>query len=153
MCFSFGGTTAAKVGTAYFSLGGEHGGGGGDIMYFLLAGTTVAKAGTAFFWRGARWQRWGRHFFGGEHGGGGEDGTHFILARRADFVFGSGTAEVIRHRRRDLRVGRLPLHLFGSDRRQTKFKWITCSYRPGRFFTMVVCMAKYVPVRNIIKHW
>ena len=25
--------------------------------------------------------------------------------------------------------------------------------RPGRFFTMVVCMGKYVPVRNIIQHW
>ena len=39
-------TTAAKVGVVYFSLGGEHGGGGGD----------------------------GKFVFDGELGGGGEDG-------------------------------------------------------------------------------
>ena len=87
----------------HFSFGGDHGG--------------VGRDGIFFFWRGAWRRRRGRQdIFGGKLGGGGEDGMYFILARWADFVFGSGTEEVIRHRRRDLRVDRLPLRLFGSDR-------------------------------------
>jgi hypothetical protein len=41
-------------------------------------------------------------------------GTVEVIFGTAEDIF--GTAEVIRHRRRDLRAGRLPLHLFGSDR-------------------------------------
>ena len=72
-------------------------------MCFLLAGTMALKAGVAFFlWRSTV-----------------EDARMaciLFVVRRADFVFCNGTAEVIRHRRRDLRAGRLPLRLFGSDR-------------------------------------
>ena len=41
-------------------------------------------------------------------------GTAEVIFGTAEDIF--GTAEVILHRRRDLRAGRLPLRLFGSDR-------------------------------------
>ena len=73
-----------RWGRHVFSFGGDHGGGGEDGMFF--------------FWWGPRWPRRGRHVFsfGGEHGGGGGVGMYFILVRRADFVFGSGTVEVLK---------------------------------------------------------
>jgi hypothetical protein len=69
--------------------------------------------------------------FGGDHGGEGEARRGEARrgearrgeARRGEArpIFGTveaifGTAQVILHRRRDLRAGRLPLRLFGSDR-------------------------------------
>ena len=118
MCFSFGGTTAAKAGTAHFSFGGEHGSGGGDGMYFLLVGTTAVEAWAAciFFWRDHGVEDRGGIFLAGSTVEDARMACILFLVRRADFIFGSGTAEVIRHRRQDLRAGRLPLRLFGSDR-------------------------------------
>ena len=101
--FLLAGTTAAEAVTASNVFDGDHGGGGGDGMYFLLAGSTAVEVGTVyiFFRRGARWRRRGRHVYYFDKAGG--------------FVFGSGTAEVKWHRRRDLRAGRLLLRLFVSD--------------------------------------
>jgi hypothetical protein len=87
MCFLLAGTTAAKARMAHISFGGDHGGEGMGV--FFLGGSTAEDARMACI---------------------------LFLVRRADFVFGSDTAEVIRHRRRDLRAGKLSLHLFGSDR-------------------------------------
>ena len=71
---------------------------------FLLAGSTAAEAVTAsLFLTGSSAE---------------EARTAYNLFRQGERIlfFGSGTAEVIRQRRRDLRAGRLPLRLFGSDR-------------------------------------
>ena len=107
----FSTVAAAEARTSYSSFGGEHGGRGADGNFFFLMGSRrrrrddmhfsfdgdhggVGRDDIFFFWRGARRRRWGRQVL----------------------FFGSGTAEVIRHRRRDLRAGRLPLRLFDSDR-------------------------------------
>ena len=126
--------TAAEAGTASnFFLAGSTALEARPACFFFWWGPRRRRQGWhVFFWRGPRWRRRGRHVlsFGGDHGGEGWGGIFLagstaedarmarilFLVRRAAFVIGSGTAEVIRHRRRDLRAGRLPLRLFGSDR-------------------------------------
>ena len=127
MCFLLAGTTEAKAGTACFSFGGEHEGdqrgdgerrgggerGGGDQRRRLvLARRRLRLARRRLVLARRRLVLARRRLVLARR--------RLVLARRRLFLARRriffGTAEVILHRRRDLRAGRLPLRLFGSDR-------------------------------------
>ena len=129
----FSTVAAAEARTSYSSFGGEHGGRGADGNFFDGEPAAEARRHAFFFWRGPRRRRQGRHIFLLAGSTAAEAGTASLFLTRSSaeeartaynlfwqgeriLFFGSGTAEVIRQRRRDLRAGRLPLRLFGSDR-------------------------------------